>query len=245
MKVNFGPNISHNVKSLLHYASRSASKDLEHTLHSYHEDDHTLFTFVQNGTFTVNNVTVHIERSPEVYTLGENGLVSPFHGYLESTDLESIEKLFEVAVEYTKNLVNENTNKDSLKLLNFDYRWDCDSIIKKKTFAAIHLPSKVLGDFRGDIENFMSEENRKRFAELEIVPCRTYALYGPPGTGKTTLIHTIASHYSMNLATLSFDNTMNDKTLRSAMKKLPANTILYLEDIDCVFKRIVKRLKLS
>jgi hypothetical protein len=236
MKVHFGPNICQNIKSLLYYASRTVSTDLDHTVHSYDEDDHTLFTFVQTGTFTVNNVIVHIEKSPEVYTLGERGLVSSFNGYIESSDIAHIEQLFETAVEYTKNLVNENKNKDSIKILNFDYRWECDTIIKKKTFAAIHLPSKVLGDFRSDMENFMSEENRKRFAELEIVPCRIYALYGPPGTGKTTLIHTIASHYSMNLATLTFDNAMSDKVLRMAMKKMPTNTILYLEDIDCLFQ---------
>jgi chaperone BCS1 len=87
-----------------------------------------------------------------------------------------------------------------------------------------------------DIQTFLSPETKKRYEDLELTPSRTYALYGPPGTGKTTLIHTTASYLSMNIATISFDNQMNDRTFKNALKKLPINTVLCLEDIDALFR---------
>jgi chaperone BCS1 len=158
------------------------------------------------------------------------------YGYFEAETLETIQKFFETATEYTRNMVSTNKTKDKVKVLNFDYRWECDCLVNKKSFNSIHLPTKILNDFKSDIENFLSSETKKRYEELELTPSRIYALYGPPGTGKTTLIHTTASHYSMNIATLSFDNQMNDRTFRMALKKIPVNTILCLEDIDCLFR---------
>jgi chaperone BCS1 len=86
------------------------------------------------------------------------------------------------------------------------------------------------------MENFLSDATKKRYEELELTPSRIYGLYGPPGTGKTTLIHTTASFYSMNIATLSFDSEMNDRTFKAALKKIPPGTVLCLEDIDALFR---------
>ena len=235
MKIHFGPNVSHQVKSALHYASTLCERDHEHIIDIYDEDDHSLFTFIKNGIINIQNVTIHIDHTKTVHAL-ETSLVTEIYGFFEADTRKLIEDFFEKAAEYDKNRVSSVHDSNKLKVLNFEYRWDCDCLINKKSFNSIHLPSKILNEFRTDIDNFLSPETKKRYEELELTPSRTYALYGPPGTGKTTLIHTTASYLGMNIATISFDNQMNDRAFRSALKKIPTNTILCLEDIDCLFK---------
>lgn len=235
MKVHFGPFLSLQVKSALHYATVISSETVENqSIHVYDEDDSTLFTHVINSRITVNGITIQVDESPNVHST-ENQLIQEVHGYFEADNIEMIQKFFETATDYTQNQVSVNKLKDKIKVLTFDYRWECDTPVKKKTYASIHLPPKILEDFRADFDRFLSPETKKRYEELELNPCRIYALYGPPGTGKTTLIHTVASFYSMNIACLSFDCSMNDRAFKMALKKMPVNTLLCLEDIDALF----------
>ena len=235
MRVNFGPFLSLQVKSALHYATVISSEPVENqSIHVYDEDDATLFTHLMNSTITVDGITIHVKEGQNTHAT-ENHLIQEMYGYFEADNLEMIQKFFERATEYTQNQVSTNKIKDKIKVLTFDYRWECDTPVKKKSFASIHLPAKVLEDFRADFDSFLSPETKKRYEDLELNPCRIYALYGPPGTGKTTLIHTVASFYSMNIACLSFDCGMNDRTFKMALKKMPVNTLLCLEDIDAIF----------
>ena len=234
MRVHFGPSLTHQLKMTLHYATKKC-EDSDHIISSYDEDEKSLFTFVKDGTIILDDgLKIFIEHKTTVHAI-ETCIIQEVYGYFEADSLDTIRKFFEAAAEYTKDVVNINKDKDKVKILNFDYRWECDSMINKKSFGSIHLPKKILGDFKSDIENFLSDEAKKRYELLELTPSRIYALYGPPGTGKTTLIHCTASGYSMNIATLSFDSHMNDRTFKMALKKIPSDTILCLEDIDCIF----------
>jgi hypothetical protein len=237
MKVHFGPNVSHQVKSALHYASKQCenTQEYDHIIDVYDEDDNSLFTFIKNGVLKIQNVTINIEHTKNTHAL-ENGIATEVYGFFEAENPDDIKAFFEKAAEYMKNIISSGADKNQLKVLNYEYRWECDCLINKKSFNSIHLPSKVLNDFRTDIESFLSPETKKKYEDLELTPSRIYALYGPPGTGKTTLIHTTASHLSMNIATISFDNQMNDRTFKNALKKLPINTVLCLEDIDALFR---------
>jgi SpoVK/Ycf46/Vps4 family AAA+-type ATPase len=62
-------------------------------------------------------------------------------------------------------------------------------------------------------------------------------LHGVPGSGKTSTVKAIASKYKKNIAVLEFDSDMNDRSLKSCIKRLPQNTILLIEDIDCIFQK--------
>ena len=161
-----------------------------------------LYTYLKSGTFVISeDIKVFIDEYEKVYALDEK-LTREINGYFEADNVEIIRCFFETATEYTKNLVNISKQKDKIKILTFDFSWECDCLVNKKSFNTVHLPSKMFNDFKSDIENFMSAETKQRYVELELTPSRIYALYGPPGTGKTTLIHTTASYYSKNIATL-------------------------------------------
>ena len=235
MRIHFGPNISHQVKSVLHYAtSMCTNNEQDHVINTYDEDDNTLFTFIKEGTILCNDVTIKIEHTKTVHAL-ETCIITEVYGYFEADTFSIIKTFFEKASEYTKNMISSVIGNNQIKVLSFDYRWECECFINKKSFNSIHLPLKILTKFRNDIESFLSSETKQKYEELELTPSRTYGLYGPPGTGKTTLIHTTASYLAMNIATISFDNQMNDRTFKSALKRLPINTILCLEDIDALF----------
>jgi len=238
MKVHFGPDLTLQVKAALHYATiQLGDRVKNHTIHTYDEDDLALFTFMKDHTYTTlvdPKITISITQTDKVHAT-ETRIIPEIYGYFEAETFEEIQTFFEKAAEYTKNQVNNNKVKDKIKVLSFDYAWQCDTFVQKKSFSAIHLPTKILKNFQDDMESFLSPETRQKYEMLQLNPCRIYALYGPPGTGKTTLIHTIASHYSMNIACISFDHTMHDRSFKMALKKLPSNTILCLEDIDALF----------
>lgn len=58
-------------------------------------------------------------------------------------------------------------------------------------------------------------------------------LHGPPGTGKTSFCTALAGHFDLNLYILSFtSSTLDDETLQHLFEKLPARSVVLLEDVD-------------
>ena len=64
----------------------------------------------------------------------------------------------------------------------------------------------------------------------------TVSIIGESGSGKTSLIYAVASHFSMDIAMITFDAKMNDVALMRAIKRAPENSIIVFEDIDVLFK---------
>ena len=62
---------------------------------------------------------------------------------------------------------------------------------------------------------------------------RGYLLYGPPGTGKTSLVSALAAHFGLSIYIINLAD-FNDRSLMSAVNKVPANSVLLFEDIDCM-----------
>ena len=87
-----------------------------------------------------------------------------------------------------------------------------------------------------EIKHFLSDEEEKEYREYGIPYKYNILLEGYPGTGKTSLITAIASELNYNIATISFDRDLTDKSLFRSLKNMPPKTILLLEDIDVLFK---------
>ena len=58
-------------------------------------------------------------------------------------------------------------------------------------------------------------------------------LYGPPGTGKTSLVSALAARFKLSIYLVNLTE-FNDKSLVSAIKDIPPNSVIVFEDIDCV-----------
>ena len=85
-----------------------------------------------------------------------------------------------------------------------------------------------------DVRNFLVRRNW--YVERGIPYRRGYLLYGPPGTGKSSAVLAIASAMKMDIAILSLANSsLDDDDLCQLLSNCPVNSIVLIEDIDCVF----------
>jgi chaperone BCS1 len=58
-------------------------------------------------------------------------------------------------------------------------------------------------------------------------------MYGPPGTGKTSLVSALAAKFGMSIYAINLTE-FNDRSLRTAVNDVPENSLILLEDIDCM-----------
>lgn len=128
-----------------------------------------------------------------------------------------------------------NYPSDELIIMTYNYGWEQQFRTKKRTMDTIYIPKETKDNLLLDLDKFHSIEFETMFKKLCLVHRRIYLLHGIPGSGKTSTVKAIASLYNKKVAVLDFDNDMDDKTLKNAIKKLPKNSILLLEDIDCIF----------
>jgi mitochondrial chaperone BCS1 len=78
--------------------------------------------------------------------------------------------------------------------------------------------------------------------ELTVILYRGYLLYGAPGSGKSSLIHALAGELALDIYVISLSASwMNDSTLTNLMSRIPARSILLLEDLDAAFTHSTSR----
>jgi len=82
-----------------------------------------------------------------------------------------------------------------------------------------------------DIEKFRASKDRYR--QLGVPYHRGYLFYGPPGTGKTSLVSALAANFGMSIYAVSLTE-FNDRSLMRAIHDVPPNSMILLEDIDCM-----------
>ena len=77
---------------------------------------------------------------------------------------------------------------------------------------------------------------------LTVILYRGYLLYGTPGSGKSSLIHALAGELAVDIYVISLSASwMNDSTLTNLMSRIPARSILLLEDLDAAFTHSTSR----
>jgi chaperone BCS1 len=82
-----------------------------------------------------------------------------------------------------------------------------------------------------DAEKFRA--SRKRYRQLGVPYHRGYLLYGPPGTGKTSLVSALAAKFGLSIYAIHLTE-FTDKLLRAAIDEVPEQSLILLEDIDCM-----------
>jgi len=103
-----------------------------------------------------------------------------------------------------------------------------------RPIESVVLPGATIEATLGDLRAF--EARRAWYQGLGIPYRRGYLLHGPPGNGKSSLVFAIASAVGRDIATLSLGTpTLTDELLRTALARLPGNSVLLIEDIDGVF----------
>ena len=99
---------------------------------------------------------------------------------------------------------------------------------------SVVLRASLMESLIDDVRDFLGRRNW--YVERGIPYRRGYLLYGPPGTGKSSAVLAIASALKMDIAILSLANSsLDDDDLCQLLSNCPVNSIVLIEDIDCVF----------
>lgn len=105
---------------------------------------------------------------------------------------------------------------------------------RKRPLGSVVLDEGVKEGIVADVKDFIARQ--EWYAERGIPYRRGYLLFGPPGSGKSSFIHAIAGELNFAIATVNLsERGMADDKLAMMMQKLPARTIVLLEDADAAF----------
>ncbi|KIM31399.1 hypothetical protein M408DRAFT_320460 [Serendipita vermifera MAFF 305830] len=110
----------------------------------------------------------------------------------------------------------------------------------KRPLSSIVLNPGVIEMLLADTKDFLRSE--KWYANRGIPYRRGYLLHGTPGSGKSSLIHAIAGELALDVYVVSLSASwVNDSSLTTLLGRIPARSILLLEDIDAAFTRSTSR----
>ncbi|MFA5344701.1 MAG: AAA family ATPase [Candidatus Omnitrophota bacterium] len=126
-------------------------------------------------------------------------------------------------------------DSERLRILRPDYNEWCE-ITKRllRPFKSVILDNDLSGRILQDVKQFI--ESEKWYNEIGIPYRRGYLLSGPPGNGKSSLVTAIASELRLDICTLNLSNhSLNDEKLVELMANVPMNSLVLIEDVDCVF----------
>jgi hypothetical protein len=181
--------------------------------------------------------------SAKVYSIG-NDPINDTREFYKEISIKSdapyhiIENLVTLAEDfYNRNFKNMEDRRNKIVLRQWiDGYWDTINTLRPRFMKNIYFPEKDLQDLLKDFDTFLSEKTKSIYFNLNIPYKRNYLLEGRWGTGKTSLIHALSSKYKKNIAIIPFNNKVDDCTILSAISGIPDNSVLVLEDIDCLFQ---------
>jgi chaperone BCS1 len=108
-----------------------------------------------------------------------------------------------------------------------------------RPLSSVYLPDGVIEMLGEDIQKFL--DSQPWYVARGIPWRRGYMFHGIPGTGKTSTITALAGHFRMNLYILNVSNArLTDDGLSWLLTRVPARSMLLLEDMDSAFQQRVK-----
>ncbi len=112
--------------------------------------------------------------------------------------------------------------------------WDEFGKVQKRDESTLILNQKDKDKILTDVTKFL--DSKKIYERYGINYRRNYMFHGAPGTGKTSLVNVLAGKTNRSIYIISFDSELTDGHLYDAVSNIyNENSILLLEDIDCVF----------
>ena len=151
-------------------------------------------------------------------------------------NMEILEELFvEAGNYYMDNILDKQKVNSKTTIYVWDEYWETVEKRNNRKISTVYLGGKEY-EVLDELKQFLSDETEKEYNDLGIPYKYNVLFHGYPGTGKTTLIYSIASELGMDIALLPFTCKMTDVDFMRAMRRIPNNTLLVLEDIDTLFE---------
>jgi hypothetical protein len=109
--------------------------------------------------------------------------------------------------------------------------WDELNTVALRDPTTVVLDSPTTEEILADIDNFVA--NKSRYKRTGTPWRRGYLLTGIKGAGKTSLVLVMASHIRGNIYVINAEG-LRDEDLIYLFAKVPANSIILLEDVDVI-----------
>ena len=214
----------------LSLSSKFKLKDKKHTIYNLLGKGEFIIEFEGNtfkivitevGNPLVCDLEIKIHKTLEVYY----------------SDKEQLDNFIKKACKYYIDNILDNVkelNKTTIYVWEEGY-WETMEKRKMRSLSTVYLGGKEKEIYE-KIKCFRSNETEELYNSLGIPYKMNMLFHGYPGTGKTSLIYSLASELDMDIALINFTQDMNDLYFIRAMRRLPSNTILVLEDIDVLFE---------
>jgi len=114
--------------------------------------------------------------------------------------------------------------------------WQRTDVVTARSIDSVVLPKESKSLLLSDLDDFTSRETKEWYIEHGIPYKRSFLFHGSPGAGKTSLIQGIAGRYARNICYLSPSHPeMSDDAMKTAVQRVPAKSIIVLEDVDALF----------
>lgn len=201
------------------------------------KDDDESFSFKKKIPFDVDLILTFDEKTYMINRIKQGKIVGT-GGYAVQYELmtifakssEDIEYLTQWAIRNRE--IKQQEPKSDIDIYIYEgCYWLHMTTQPKRDIDTIYLDDDIKNHFLNDIQKFFND--KKKYEKHGISYKRSYLLTGPPGTGKSSMIYAVASKFNLNIGI--FKVTAQKKTLESAIKTIPKNTILLIEDIEHVF----------
>lgn len=114
------------------------------------------------------------------------------------------------------------------------YGWGNPHYKPKRPIESVILPEGQSERIVADMQHFL--DSQKWYNDRGIPWRRGYLFDGTPGNGKSSLAAAIASHLDLGICLINL-RRMDDDELMEALAATPSNSIILLEDIDCLYKQ--------
>jgi hypothetical protein len=191
--------------------------------------------------------TLNFEVMYKTFINSDETIINPIEQKINTTiTIKSLDDesntYFEVFVSYMIDFIRTKINgmsyeADDIKIYcNEQGYWDELQTKPGRPMNTVYLPHKEKNSVITDLEKFIKPETKNKYLKLGRTHKRVYLFEGIPGSGKTTFISAIAAKFGYDIAMISFTDKVTDGKLLRLIRTLPENTLLVLEDIDCLFE---------